>query len=214
MNRITLTPPWLTLDLGSEMQVLSWSINRPGFVHSRRILWREVRNADLPPELDVDCWLKGELQLIDSEDAVTFLTSRSITQHVIRNVVLEECNVTAVATVGLSNAEHVGRRKNAIGNGFGTINIAVTMAPGVMQCALLEVLSIASEARTTAVIETGYKLPTGVATGTGTDCIAIAAPAGDIRFAGKHTAIGEAVGRAVYDAVRSGAEAWVDETRQ
>ena len=196
------------------MQVLSWSVNRPGFVRSRRILWREVRNADLPPELDVESWLQRELQQINSEDAVTFLTSRNITRHVIRNVVLEECNITAVATVGLSNAERVGRRKNASGNDFGTINIAVTIAPGVMQCALLEALSIASEARTTAVIETGYKLPTGIATGTGTDCIAIAAPAGDIRFAGKHTAIGEAVGRAVYDAVRSGTEAWAEENRR
>lgn len=54
---VTLSRPWLDFDLGAEMPVLSFTLNRPGFVTARRILWREVRNADLTPDLDVaDCW--------------------------------------------------------------------------------------------------------------------------------------------------------------
>ncbi len=45
----------------------------------------------------------------------------------------------------------------------------------------------------------------GLATGTGSDCIAIAAPPGQAAFAGLHTEIGEALGRVVYDAVAAGA---------
>jgi adenosylcobinamide amidohydrolase len=49
------------------------------------------------------------------------------------------------------------------------------------------------------------------ASGTGTDCIAIAAPAlarAD-RYAGKHTAVGHVIGAAVESAVRRGAEQWL-----
>lgn len=50
---VTLSRPWLDFDLGAEIPVLSFTLNRPGFVTARRILWREVRNADLTPDLDV-----------------------------------------------------------------------------------------------------------------------------------------------------------------
>ena len=71
---VVLTRPWLEFDLGAEMQVLSWAINRPGFVTARRILWREVRNADLSEDLDVTAWLDAELTGINATDAVAFLT--------------------------------------------------------------------------------------------------------------------------------------------
>lgn len=47
-------------------------------------------------------------------------------------------------------------------------------------------------------------------TGTGTDCIVIAAPRGEDRasFAGLHTALGEAVGKAVYNATADGVKTW------
>jgi adenosylcobinamide amidohydrolase len=51
----------------------------------------------------------------------------------------------------------------------------------------------------------------GPATGTGTDCIAVAAPAGSCTYAGLHTDIGEAVGTAVYRATLAGARDWMDE---
>ncbi|MGR3481375.1 hypothetical protein [Salipiger marinus] len=44
--------------------MLSWALNRPGYVRARRILWREVRNADLPPDLDVRAWLAAELDAL------------------------------------------------------------------------------------------------------------------------------------------------------
>jgi adenosylcobinamide amidohydrolase len=51
-------------------------------------------------------------------------------------------------------------------------------------------------------------------TGTGTDCVVIAAPAGvrAERFAGKHTACGSAIGAAVHGAVARGVARWIEES--
>lgn len=211
---VTLTPPWLDFDLGGEMQVLSWAINRPGQVSARRILWREVQNADLPRDLDVQDWLAGELAGRDAPDAVCFLTSRHLTSHVVREAVVGTTRATAVATVGLSNAERVGLRQDRYGAGWGTINVAVRIDRGLNNAALIEAMSIATQARTAAVTEAGPDLPGGRATGTGTDCIAVAAPQGTEGYAGLHTEIGEAIGRAVYDAVLAGTEDWMRDRGQ
>ena len=48
-----------------------------------------------------------------------------------------------------------------------------------------------------------------VATGTGTDCVALACDPGEGRYAGLHTAAGEAVGAAVLAAVAEGVRAWL-----
>ncbi|MBR9653128.1 adenosylcobinamide amidohydrolase [Thalassovita aquimarina] len=208
MTRVTLTRPWLEFDLGAEHQVLSWSLNRPGFASARRILWREVRNADLTPDLDVRNWLSGELDRVQAQDAVALLTSRDVGSFTEATASAGGCSAHCVATVGLSNAERVGRRVLRKPGDFGTINIAVQLDCGLTQAGLIEAMSIATQARTAAVIEVGLALPTGIATGTGTDCIAIAAPHGAQDYAGLHTETGEAIGAAVYDATLAGARDW------
>lgn len=209
MTMLTVSRPWVELDLGDEMQVLSWAVNRPGLVRARRILWREVRNADLPPDLDVCDWLWGELSARDALDAVCFLTSRDVRAVTEASVVVGGATAHAVATVGLSNAERVGTRFPRDPSVWGTINIAVQVNLGLTEIALLEATSIATQARTAAVMDIGLHLPTGQATGTGTDCIAVAAPIGPEQYAGLHTEIGHALGQAVYDAVLNGAREWM-----
>ncbi len=212
MSRVVLDAPWLTFDLGAEMEVLSWSINRPGQVRARQILWRELRNADLPPDLDVVGWADSALRARQNEEAVLFLTSRDVTTYEERRARVGAVEAHAVATVGLSNGERVGARADYSGRdwdgGWGTINVAVRLDTGLTGAGLLEAMSIAVQARTAAVMDAGFVLPTGIATGTGTDCVAVAAHAGDIGFSGLHTECGEAIGRAVYDAVHAGARAW------
>ncbi|SEK29058.1 adenosylcobinamide hydrolase [Roseovarius nanhaiticus] len=222
MSGVTLNAPWLEFDLGAPMRVLSWAVHRPGFVEARRILWREVRNADLPADLDVESWLTAALEARGALDAVTFLTSRHIACHHVAEVRVEGATATAVATVGLSNAEAIGTRLDRSGHEWGTINIALRLTTaeagleggGLTDSAMIEALSIAASARTVAVAEAGYTLPTGCATGTGTDCIAVAAPPGKVAYAGMHTALGEAAGRAVHEAVRAGAQEWMRTVRR
>ncbi len=221
--RLMLETPWLEFDLGQEMQVLSWAPHRAGFQHARRILWRQVRNADLPAGLDVGEWLRRELHEREALDSVCMLTSRDVGVHHLAIAEQDGIIVTALATVGLSNAERVGHRVDRSGRDwnrdltqelstreFGTINIGLQISAPLSQTGLLEALSIAAQARTTAILEAGHVLPdlSGLATGTGTDCIAVAAPAGENDYAGLHTAVGQAIGQAVLQAVGEGARAW------
>jgi len=73
-----------------------------------------------------------------------------------------------------------------------------------MQEASLEALALAAEARALAVREA--EIPSRVsgmpATGTGTDCIAIAAPdhPEGLRYVGKHTVMGHLIGAACLEA--------------
>lgn len=211
---VTLARPWLEWRLPAPLRVLNWSITRPGFVTTDRILWREVRNADLPEDMDVPAWLRGELAARGTPDAVTLLTSRDLDAYEAAEATVEDVTARCVATVGLSNAERIGARLDRSGKDWGTINVAVTLSAPLSIAAQIETLAIAAQARTTAVIDTGHRLPNGIATGTGTDCIAVAAPNGDTPYAGMHTAIGEAVGRAVYDAVLAGGRVWMDKVRR
>lgn len=226
---ITLDAPWLEFDLGQDMQVLSWAPHRAGFQSARRILWRQVRNADLPEGLDAGEWLRKELHTRMAMDAVCMLTSRDVTAHHLACAEIESVRVTALATVGLSNSERVGHRVDRSGRdwnrdlaqdlrdrAYGTINIGLQISAPLSQTGLLEALSIATEARTAAILEAGHMLPdlSGLATGTGTDCIAVAAPEGSSDYAGLHTAVGHAIGQAVMQAVAEGARAWQDSIGQ
>ncbi|MEI9901841.1 MAG: adenosylcobinamide amidohydrolase [Hyphomicrobium sp.] len=111
---------------------------------------------------------------------------------------------------GLSNSERVGTRLHRPPVFAGTINTLVHVAQPLSDAALIEAISIATEARTTAVLDAGVERAGLTITGTGTDCIAIAAPLGDNAacYAGKHTAIGEAIGAAVYEATADGIRDW------
>jgi hypothetical protein len=51
MIEVTLDPPWLTARLGSPHRMLSWA-PQPGFVTADRVIWREVRDADLTEDFD------------------------------------------------------------------------------------------------------------------------------------------------------------------
>ena len=205
--KVTCAQPWLAVDLGAPHQVLSWCPYRPGLVLAERILWREVRNADLTEEFDAETWLAEEVAEQGAAPAVCFLTSRDIRHHHYRKVTVEGVTVEALATVGLGNIEAVGSRRVATPASFGSINIAVQVHAALSQSAQLEALSIITEARTAAILAEGHILPGGIASGTGTDCIALAsAQTGpELAFAGLHTALGEAIGRAVLEAVSEGA---------
>ena len=203
--KVTLDGPWLEVDLARPRRVLSFAPHRPGFVTARRILWREVRNDDLTPDFDALGWLRLETARRDPE-AVAMMTSRQVARF--REARMGPVQV--VATVGLGNAERIGHRRPPR-EGYGTINIAVLIAAGLTETAMIEALSIIAEARTAALIDAALPVPGGLATGTGTDCIALACDPGEIGFCGLHTALGEALGRAVHGAVLAGATEWLAE---
>lgn len=187
------------------MQVLSWAPHGAGYTPASAILWREVKNADLTPGFDAESWLSAQMP----EGAVGMLTSRDVGTFHEGFAEVEGVSAHCVATVGLSNAESVGRRLPYHTADYGTINIGLCLSAGLTPAAQLEALSIAVQARTAGVMAAGVELATGLATGTGTDCVALACLPGEARYAGLHTAVGEAVGAAVRDCLTRASQAWV-----
>jgi adenosylcobinamide amidohydrolase len=207
MLAVEVTRPWLAAHLPRPMRVLSWAPFAPGFTQARHVVWREVRNADLTPDFDVDHWFAAEM--VRWPDAVGMLTSRDIGTYQRAEVTVDGIRAACLATVGLTNAEAVGRRRPYHSADFGTINLCTVVDAGLTETAQLEALSIAVQARTAAVMEVGLHLDTGLATGTGTDCAALACDPGEGRYAGLHTALGEAIGAATRQAVAAAAADWI-----
>ena len=207
---IKLDRPFIVVSFAHPQRVLSWSMLRPGFQVVDRVAWLEVRNKDLPHDVDAGEVIRRRIADAGLDDAVVLVTSRDVTRYRVAEAAVEDVVARCLTTVGLSNSERVGMRLHQPPHFPGTINTLVQVSQPLSEAALIEAMSIATEARTLAVLEAGVQRGGVTITGTGTDCIAIAAPiAGvEVHYAGKHTAVGEAVGAAVYEAMRDGIRDW------
>ena len=195
--------------------VLSWASAGGGRTRARAVVWRQVTDAELPPEVDPEALLRASLTEGGLDSAVGLLTARDLATF--EEVALrdEAAQVRCVATVGLGNALAAGDSPGPLR--VGTINLLVQLATPLSEPALVETIALAAEARTAAVLE--VRVPSRrslrAATGTGTDCIVVAAPEapGGARYAGKHTALGALVGAAVREATARGVRRWLEERR-
>jgi adenosylcobinamide amidohydrolase len=209
---IECAPPFLMARFPSPRRVLSWSLLHPGFATIRDVVWVEVRNRDLGPDVDPRRLLRARLAEAGMPDALGLMTSREVRLRHLCATAVEGVRAECLATVGLSNGERVGARRS-VHAAAGTINTLVHVSHPLTDGAMVEAISIVAEARTAAILECQRPEDRPAITGTGTDCIVMAAPAeGEpAPWAGLHTAIGEAIGAAVYRAVREGAEEWAAE---
>lgn len=213
---VDCAPPFLVVRFAVPQRTLGWSLLHPGFAVVRDVVWVEVRNSDLGPTTDPRALLKARLAGSGLPQALAFMTSRDIRRHHLCERRVEGVAAACLTTVGLSNGERVGARKAPGGPSHaGTINTLVHVSVPLGDGALVEALSIVAEARTAALIDSRRGARGTAVTGTGTDCIVVASPCGasphgyaPLAFAGLHTAVGEAIGGAVYDATRNGVEEW------
>lgn len=212
----------LLASFADRREVLSWAIRGGGRRRAPAVAWVEVKNAELPVGVDPRQLLGDRLDREGAGEAVGFLTSRRLDRFHQTQAANAEVAAQALATVGLSNALRVGDPPGPLAAVMpvGTINVLCELSAPLTEEAALEALSLAVEARTAAVMEAGFpsRRSGQVATGTGTDCLALAWPmapaARAASYAGKHTAIGQVVGEAVYAAVRTGVRTWLDEDRE
>lgn len=208
---ISCAGPFLVAEFAEPQAMLSWSLTRPGFATSRKVAWLQVWNDDLPIDVDPAVLLKTRMAAAGHGDAVHLMTSRDVLHHHLTEAASGSVKAACLATVGLGNAGTVGAGP-ATTAPFGTINLLVHVDRPLASGAMIEAISIATQARTAAVIDLDWRRDGRPVTGTGTDCIVVAAPHGEgEQFAGLHTDIGAALGRAVYDAVHQGGLVWVGE---
>jgi adenosylcobinamide amidohydrolase len=207
---IECRPPWLIATFRTPQRIVSWSLNRPGFVRADTVAWLQVSNADLPIDVDPKDLLESRLREEGIREAVGLMTARDVRQYVVVRSDEGDTAVDALVTLGLGNAvtvDALGRPIDFVreADRVGTINALVACSQPLSDGALLEAISIAAAARTAALV-TGD----GGSIGTGTDCLAIACPIDGRReaFAGLHTEIGKRIASAVFRATREGRRAW------
>jgi adenosylcobinamide amidohydrolase len=215
------TGRWLVVDFATRHRTLGWTIVGGGLAEADGVAWLEVRNADLGPEVDAEAFARAALAAAGLAERPLFLTSCALDAWVEATAVAGDVAARCIATIGLTNRGRVGEPASAAGDGRrrGTINTLCVLSRPLADAALVEAVSIATEARTAALLAAAVPVADGdaAATGTGTDCVIVAAPlahdraAGGepLRWVGLHTAAGEAIGRAVLEAVGRGVAGWI-----
>jgi adenosylcobinamide amidohydrolase len=207
---LTLAPRWLVARFADEHVMTSWAPVGGGVRRARVVAWHEVQGAELAPPIDPTQLLAERLTARGLGEAVGLLTSRRLERHVVASWHAAGVSAEVVATVGLGNALRVGDPVGVAGPG--TINLLCRVSVPLTAAAALEALTIAAEARTVAVREAAIPSQRSgrFASGTGTDCIVLAAPVGaGAAYAGKHTEIGQVIGGAVAEAISRGVEEWL-----
>lgn len=202
-------PPWLIARFERRQRMISWSLNRPGIVEADTVAWLQVSDADLPIGEDPKAFLERRLADRYLTDAVGLMTAREVRHHHLALSGDGDSVVEALVTLGLTNGvelDSTGRQTNVQSNeAVGTINMLVAVSRPLTEGAMLEVLSVATMARTTALLTENRQV-----VGTGTDCIVVACPANPAgeTFAGLHTDIGQHITSSVFQAVQQAMNAW------
>lgn len=198
---------WLVVRFPVPHQLVSWAIVNGGQTQTDTVAWHRVTKDDLKPSVDPREFLKKRLAEALIPHAVGLLTSADLEGYTDVEKIGGDTSVRSIATVGLTNAQRIGELSR-LPEPVGTLNLLCQISQPLSKEAFLESLSLVSEARTTAVLESGIpSAESGLpVTGTGTDCIVIAAPMGEepLHYAGKHTLLGRLIGATVLEAVRSG----------
>jgi adenosylcobinamide hydrolase len=152
---------------------------------------------------------------------VGMMTAASMESLRIASETISNETLAVVVTAGLENARRAGdpaeyRTLGALPAERGTINLCIVTSAQVADETLVEMIAVATEAKVAVMQELGIMSPVSgkLATGTGTDAIAVFSGHGSqrARFAGKHTLLGERLAVLVMQAVRSSVNAQLVES--
>lgn len=202
---------WLVAYFGAMQQVASWAIVGGGVRRARTVAWLQVREPDLRPPVNAEEFLRSRLCAAGLPDAVGLLTSRDLDSYCDVWRSYRDVRARCIATVGLGNALRAGDPPGVVAR-IGTINVLTHVSVPLSDRAMLEALCLTAEAKALAVREAiiPSQLTREPASGTGTDCLIVAAPeVGEPeRYVGKHTVAGHLIGAVVHDAVSNGIQIW------
>ena len=212
--RLETKDRWLVVEFAEPWTVLSWAIVNGGWQQTTKVAWLFLKLGEISGVDDPPSWMRGQMRAAGLSGAVGFLTTRRAQCYVENEASDGHCRAWAVGTVGMSNARRAGDAADVL-TSTGTINQLVCCSLPLTTEAALEVLALTSEAKSLAAAESGVMsgkshLP---CTGTGTDYLAVAWPLSGERqqYAGKHTNVGAAMGRAAYEMVKQGIRLWREE---
>lgn len=201
----------LIITFSQPVPTLSWAVLNGGFCHANHVVNYHVDRDDAGFAANPEAWLCRQVHRLELEGkAVVMATGVEMSTLVQASFSDGAREVACFVTVGCSNALSVGDAASFQDDQLvasHTINMILLVHSGLREEAMVEAVQIAAEGRVRALYESGVmscqsSLP---ATGTGTDCIAIASLGGGLeRYCGKHTKLGELIGLAAYTAVQKG----------
>ncbi len=193
-------------------QVASSAVLNGGMVQANHIVNMKVPKTS-------QCTESPDLTLLNycndfgwSGTIVGMMTAASMNSFRIMKKSEQGIDIVVLVTSGLSNPRRVGdyaeyRQMTSHIKEIGTINVIVITSAKLTGAAIIEALLIVAEAKTATLQETGIMSPVSnkLATGTGTDSVAVASGhgPGDVQYCGKHVLFGELLGSSVIDAVSS-----------
>lgn len=212
--QLEATGDWLVANYNHPCAFLSWAIVNGGWQQTNQVAWLFLSPNELLGVDDPTHWFRARMQQRGLAGAVGLMTSRRLHAWVEADASDEDCSAWAVATVGFSNALRAGDPSGPAA-AAGTINLLVHLSTPISTEAALEILSLLSEAKALAALESDIPSRRSglAASGTGTDYLVLSWPlVGDREvYGGKHTPLGAAAGRAAYDAISQGIRVWIEE---
>ncbi|GJL62563.1 MAG: hypothetical protein NPIRA04_12170 [Nitrospirales bacterium] len=217
----------LVIPFTSTRRVISSAVHGGGIVYAHGILNHQVimQNSaanDLSHEKDPIRYL-GELakHLGIHGRCVGLMTAVDMRCLVLRRVEAGGLWIEGFFTVGVTNAVRAGdsiltQLPQNPEIKIGTINIILMTNARLSSAAMVCAVGVATESKTAMLFSEDIKNMSGthVATGTGTDVVAVVSGQGPFcRFSGTHTKIGELLGLVVSEGVKEGLQkyrAWRD----
>ena len=203
---------YLSVSLEKSSTLLSWCLHGGGIREGKDIFWAQVKSNELTQGVEPLTYLKKRWQDEGLNPDIAFMTSADISDFVYKKETFQELEVNVLSTVGMGNALRAGDR-GGYHLSLGTINLLVEINKPLSSGALIEAVSLGTEAKTAAVMDLNIlsNVSGEKATGTGTDCMAVASHKGQtsLVYCGKHTKVGELIGKATYGAVFEGIQKWI-----
>jgi adenosylcobinamide amidohydrolase len=201
------------ISFAAPSRVLSWAVLNGGLCYADHVINHHVLDNDACFCARPEQWLRNAAGALELQGKVVAMATAVPMKNLVHaSLSSSTADVSCFATVGCGNALSVGdptvlHGDEAQAATFHTINMIVTVQPGLSAEAMVEAIQIATEARVRALYEADVQSSVSSlrATGTGTDCIAVVSLDGaGSPYCGKHTHLGELIGRAAYDAVKTG----------
>lgn len=195
---------YIALILPCECKVLSSSVLNGGLSCAKSLLNLKVDQYAPPPWPAPKETLRSKaIELALPQPTTAMMTAASMDSLGYCEESRAELTVECWVTAGLSNVRRVGDRSSEQPRA-GTINISLYINHVLSYAALVEALMMVTESKVTAIRDAGIVSPiSGLpASGTGTDSHAVfCEKQGEaLNYCGKHTLIGELIGKVVLSA--------------
>ena len=196
----------------SPQRVISSAILNGGFIKAEHIVnWKVPKHAPVcdAPEKSLSDYAKVQGW---QGKVVGMMTAASMDSLRMEQACIEGMDISVLVTTGLSNARRAGDKADiqdllTTTHAAGTINLILIFSAQLTDTAMVEAMMIATEAKAAALQNVQALSPVSglIATGTGTDAIAVVCGSGSpsIKFCGKHVLLGEWIGRLVIAAITS-----------